>query len=304
MVNYYEILGVDSAAGISDIKAAFRRLAKQFHPDKNPENNGHFELILKAYETLSDENSKLAYDYRLNAHFEDAAPRRTSTSGTKNWRFDEREMKRRQYYNEYIKKHAKTTESYIRETEKKRYNEYKYIFFAIPLAVALFLLIMHLANPRSVKPPSRQQHAGVQPAITIAALPVNGDHPYADFFGEPQYDTTTNRTLNIKNLTGLNVIFCLKNQKGFVRGLYIERDYIALVQQLPPGELTYTFCRGSDFDPSVTADGAPVPGAFTIYLKFYKGAGTVNADSINELTLLPGSTHDYAEITAAEFFTK
>jgi molecular chaperone DnaJ len=66
LTNYYEILGVDENAGINEIKAAFRRLAKQYHPDRNPSGNVDFEKILKAYETLSDPGLKLTYDYKLN----------------------------------------------------------------------------------------------------------------------------------------------------------------------------------------------------------------------------------------------
>ena len=52
MTNFYEILGVTSEAGLAEIKAAFRKLAKEFHPDKNPNGNERFETILKAYERL------------------------------------------------------------------------------------------------------------------------------------------------------------------------------------------------------------------------------------------------------------
>ncbi|MBX3164946.1 MAG: J domain-containing protein [Bacteroidetes bacterium] len=148
MVNYYHILGLETGANMEAVKIAFRRLAKLYHPDMNPEDKNRFEIILKAYETLSDQSLRKTYDYKLN-YFETTqkyvSEKKTAT--TKTWSFDEKELKRRQYYNEYIKKHAKQASEYAAETESaKPYNEFKYILFATPLAVILFLLIMNVAS--------------------------------------------------------------------------------------------------------------------------------------------------------------
>lgn len=64
---YYNILGVDKNASISDIKAAYKKLALKYHPDKcKPEereaNEAEFKKIKTAYETLSDENKRREYD--------------------------------------------------------------------------------------------------------------------------------------------------------------------------------------------------------------------------------------------------
>jgi curved DNA-binding protein CbpA len=155
LVNYYEILGVRTGAEYLEIKAAFRQLAKLYHPDKNPGGKERFTTILKAYELLSDPILKSSYDYKLKYHhtqLEQSAS--VKTKDTKTWRFDERELKRRQYYNDYIKKHAQASPSVAHES-KKNYNEYKYILFATPLAVALFLLVVNLATPNQSKKVTR-----------------------------------------------------------------------------------------------------------------------------------------------------
>jgi curved DNA-binding protein CbpA len=148
LVNYYEILGVRTGAEYLEIKAAFRRLAKLYHPDKNPGGKERFTAILKAYEILSDPILKSSYDYKLKYHLTvstNSIP--TKAKDTKTWRFDEKELKRRQYYNDYIKKHSPKSSPIENENNtQKNYNEYKYILFATPLAVALFLLIVNLAN--------------------------------------------------------------------------------------------------------------------------------------------------------------
>lgn len=63
--DYYEILGVPRDATPEDIKRAYRRLAKQYHPDVNkddPNANEKFKEINEAYEVLSDPNKRAQYD--------------------------------------------------------------------------------------------------------------------------------------------------------------------------------------------------------------------------------------------------
>ncbi len=63
--DYYEILGLDKKASEKDIKKAYRKLANQYHPDKNPGNKAaeeKFKEITEAYEVLSDADKRRKYD--------------------------------------------------------------------------------------------------------------------------------------------------------------------------------------------------------------------------------------------------
>lgn len=71
--DYYETLGVARGADEKELKSAFRKLAMQYHPDKNPgdEKAEHkFKEIGEAYETLKDPNKRAAYDRFGHAAFE------------------------------------------------------------------------------------------------------------------------------------------------------------------------------------------------------------------------------------------
>jgi curved DNA-binding protein CbpA len=71
MADYYEILGIHRSADATQIRTAYKRLAMQFHPDRNPGNKEAeeaFKNINEAYHVLSDPLKKSRYDARLYAY--------------------------------------------------------------------------------------------------------------------------------------------------------------------------------------------------------------------------------------------
>src|SRR4030043_1571882 len=63
--NYYDILGVKKSATDKDIKQAYRRLARKYHPDVNPGNQSaeaKFKEMNAAFEVLSDKEKRQKYD--------------------------------------------------------------------------------------------------------------------------------------------------------------------------------------------------------------------------------------------------
>lgn len=87
MTDYYAQLGVARDAGIAEIRQAYRKLAKRYHPDvnrDNPEAEARFKQIVEAYETLNDESLRAEYDRKLDSakSGRGGAQRKTGGAGT------------------------------------------------------------------------------------------------------------------------------------------------------------------------------------------------------------------------------
>lgn len=82
MKDYYAILGVKPSATLQELKSAYRRLALQYHPDKNPFNRfaaSRFQLITEAYQTLTTPGLKQAYLQERWFHKATGAPAESLT---------------------------------------------------------------------------------------------------------------------------------------------------------------------------------------------------------------------------------
>jgi len=70
--DYYDILGVSKTASAAELKSAYRKLALQWHPDRNksPDAETRFKEINEAYQVLSDSKKKQTYDQFGHAAFD------------------------------------------------------------------------------------------------------------------------------------------------------------------------------------------------------------------------------------------
>lgn len=82
MKDHYSTLGISASATQAEIKAAYRRLALQYHPDRNtaPGATERFLAIQEAWDVLSDPSSKSAYDYNRNYYYNRAQQNTSAAS--------------------------------------------------------------------------------------------------------------------------------------------------------------------------------------------------------------------------------
>src|SRR3984957_8359181 len=76
--DFYDLLGVPRTASADDLKKAYRKLAMQHHPDRNPDDKASeakFKAISEAYEVLKDDQKRAAYDRFGHAAFENGGGR-------------------------------------------------------------------------------------------------------------------------------------------------------------------------------------------------------------------------------------
>ncbi len=247
MINYYQILGVPNFANVAEIKIAFRKLAKQYHPDKNPNGKEQFATILKAYEVLTNNYLKTQFDYNLNVSLNQTyTHHKHSSHKKKHYTFDEKEAQRRKYYDEHIKKYAKSYAN-VNETDIKKstYNEFKYILLASPIAVILFVFIAFTVNQNTALPKNKLKAKIENKQLRGIEM---GDVPFANYFGRLHFDTTNKHSLFVNNTTNFDFVICLFTKNKFIRSAVLLAQTQAEVLELPTDSLTLKVCFGNNWD--------------------------------------------------------
>jgi curved DNA-binding protein CbpA len=301
--SYYDILGISRDAGEIEIKAAFRRLAKQYHPDKNPNGKEQFEKILVAYEVLIDTASRSQYDLKLKyGNAQNYSEKKTQQRTQKEWNFSDEELKRRQYFQEHYKKEYERYSKSV-HVPKKNYNEYKYILFAAPIAVGLFMFIINGFEKNNTKE-QKKTHVAAKPekGIRKDELKYTAD-PFTAYFGKEVIDLEANRNFEIKNLSSKDVVIALFNEKDkFVRSAVVKSGLGVTLEQLPDSELNIRFVSGNYWKTGKEHRDLEVIGGFTEKEKY----SILNTRETNGYSItLDDKTIDHLEeISEKDFFRR
>lgn len=126
MSNFYERLGVNRSASMEEIRKAYKRLAKKYHPDVNhgdPKAAEQFKKVKEAYDTLYNSTLREAYDAKLdggaNQAFSQASKKQTTTRPTaQSQEFDINEVN--QTFERFFGFHPKTKNGNLNQTNRKK----------------------------------------------------------------------------------------------------------------------------------------------------------------------------------------
>ncbi len=311
MTNYYHILGLPNFAAAGEVKNAFRRLAKLYHPDINPVGQEHFKTIVKAYEVLSDHYAKSQYDYRLKSHLNSAHRdlQASQKKETKSYDVTDADLKRRQYYQEHYKKQYEQAQAKPPTEELKRANnEFRNIIIATPIAVLLIMLLLNVWNSKPhmnvVTYKEEPKEAIVVPEEIEHKRVSTGDTPYADYYGGARQDTVSKRSIKVKNMCGNDLILFLFDQKNFIRSCYVEHGFEVKLDMLPREISLMRVMQGKNFEYIRELSKAGVFGAFKEGCKFYQYKKKLKLDGTNSITLLNFVEEGFEEVGEEKFFKK
>jgi curved DNA-binding protein CbpA len=271
MADYYSILGLTKTATDIEIKTAFRKLAKIYHPDKNPNNpnaKNLFENILKAYNTLINPHSRKRYD---NSNFgtttQTVRAQRSNQKKQKDYSVTEEDLKRRQYYKNYYDSKKHTVNA---SPKKTNYSDYKYILFATPIAVGLLMLIISLFNS---EPKTKMVSKKLETPITETKKPsrqlANGDKPYSSNFGNIKtFDTK--HILKINNSSNFDAVIVVFDEKTktYLQHSYLRPSYSIEFSMLPDSGVYWKCMLGKNWNKDKLLFNNKIPGGFDSIVQY------------------------------------
>jgi curved DNA-binding protein CbpA len=227
--NYYLILGVAQNASPKEIKLAFRRLARQYHPDLNPNDSvaaEKFKQISHAYDVLSDTTKRLRYDRNIPRP-QPATPRKNQQSSSTNnpktpQDYYDRGLLRtqakdyRQAINDYsqaIKLNPRFVDAYLKRCEMRyKLGENQEV---LQDCEAVLKIDSTVAKAHYYQGRARYSLGYIEPAIESYSLAIAQDKSYsqAHYYRGMAYKESLNVTAAINDLTQAAELF--RQQKNY-----------------------------------------------------------------------------------------
>jgi curved DNA-binding protein CbpA len=246
----YEILGLSKSATPDQIKSAYRKLAKIYHPDKNHGNKDaeeKFKSIKDAYDILSDVVKKKKYDLSIesknNIH--------KNSNKQKNYtEFTQEELKRRRYYQEYYTKEYNKHKEKEAFKEQKQYNETRALIVLVPIALALVFFIINIYNHSTSKNykfqnPVSTKVKSIKVQSKILTQNKTGDEPFSSIINKTVVDKTSNDVIILRNnLDSDAIVFVSDYNNKIVRHYYIEKKIEFFLEYLPQEKLNLSLLVG------------------------------------------------------------
>jgi hypothetical protein len=330
--NYYIVLGVKSTATIDEIKAAFRELAKKYHPDKNPGNKAaeeYFKEIQEAYMVLSNPEKKRNYDLKMMY----GSSAQSKAQNTPHGRYTGNAY-------QYAQQQARTKNNFqfnnIKSSPKHKPEERYQVMVSVGIALLLLYFIISYSTSSSKKQERNthtlQNQEFVNEKIkelmnsevksqTAQNTPQinNFDSPYTKYFGEEVYIDGNKNSIKISNSSYCEAVVCLVENKApfkTIRNQYINAGATFKMNEVPNGNYYLKIFYGNNWDTTITFLNKKYKGGFKEQIGFVKilngeeyfkmnhnTKGTSSSFSSYEVSLNPNSDNEKrSKISMEEFF--
>ncbi|MBA3704406.1 MAG: J domain-containing protein [Bacteroidetes bacterium] len=306
--NYYSILNVSSTASAEAIKAAYRELAKKYHPDKNMGNKSaeeYFKEIQQAYAILSNPEKRKKYDLKFLYNTFNQNPS-GQYSGNAYQYAQQQARQKYQYSNKTQATEKSSTESY-------------HILISIGIAlVLLYFIISYSTENKSTAPvPSSVKQDKISNPEILPEIN-NFDSPYTCFFGEEISDSENKNSITIHNSDQTEAVVCLvENQKPnkSIRNQYMNAGSTFKMNNIPDGDYFLKVYYGNQWDTAKTYLDKKIKGGFISEIAFVKlntekdilkmkqeKAGPTISFSSYEIELNPYQKTNVQTISSDDFF--
>lgn len=275
MSSFYQILGISEDASQLEVKLAYRKLAKRYHPDVNAGAKGaeeQFKGIVEAYSTLSDFTARKDYDAKLMG--------KQSTTTKPTFYSSEQGSPRRKEYSEEdldrarLRYKAKLFSNMARR--KKIWAGMVITFFIFMGASAGFENWIRNERERdALNLTLKIDSVNKQNENVAAARIENMESPYDDIFGEGQLENNSlNHFVIINEMTDI-VICAVQNKSPFktIRNEYLKANAGFFMRQLPDGFYHIKFYTGKKWNRNQSVPDGRKLGGFTEDELFYEISG-------------------------------
>ncbi len=269
MRDFYRILGVPDNATIADIKSAYRRLAKQYHPDLNPgskHSEERFKEILDAYTILSDEELREQYDRKRKYGY--SSPVGSYNGPPHNPNEQRRESKRKEYPPEYIEQMRQRNRTRIVKQIQRR----KKILRGMIITFVLYLICTAIFESW-ISDQREKQSEQITQALqkkqkhdSVISLDViqNLDSPYDSLFGPGQTAWLSPNQLVIINPYSDAVICLVHTESGrTIRNEFIHSQTSFIMKEIPNGTFSVKVYAGEKWDMAKSVPDGRKMGGFS-----------------------------------------
>ncbi|MCK6639759.1 MAG: J domain-containing protein [Bacteroidia bacterium] len=319
MTDHYTTLGVSDNAPLADIKAAYRRLAKLYHPDLNPGNRHaeeRFKEILEAYTILSDDVLRSQYDRKRKGLNDDYS----NFFANQNQPEKKRDPGRKEYPPEYIEMmRQRNKQRVLRQIQRRKKLLRGMIITFVCYLIATGLFEMWVDKQRENESRMiKERIAASEKQNTkpeIIALIHNLDSPYDSVFGAGQTTWLSPNQLVVINPFSDAVICLSQHNSPFrtIRNEYISGGQSFVMKEIPNGEYDVKVMLGKNWSDTVRVPDGRKLGGFTegvLYFKMDRKPVSLEKPSYNKpqttttdtVRIAPGKV-SMTPISADEFFS-